>query len=95
MSSAVAFGATLPLLGWAGAGVAPLTTAAALLSFGAALSAFVQVPLVRVAGAPLTKRELPALVMMALSGAAMAPTALAWVNRRRVGGLGPLEPPPG
>lgn len=81
MSSAVAFGATLPLLGWAGAGVAPLTTAA-LLSFSAALSAFVQVPLVRVAGTPLTKRELPALVMMALSGAAMAPTALAWGLQR-------------
>ncbi|MBL8937700.1 MAG: EamA family transporter [Archangium sp.] len=80
LSSAVAFGATVPLLGWAGAGVAPLTTAALL--FGAALSAFVQVPLVRVAGAPLTKRELPALVLMALSGAAMAPTALAWGLQR-------------
>lgn len=79
--SAAAFGVTVPLLGWAGAGVGPLTTAA-LLYFGAALSAFLQAPLAREAGAPLTKRELPALLLMALAGAAVAPTALAWGLQR-------------
>ena len=79
--SAVAFGVTVPVLGWAGAGVGPLTTAA-LLYLGAALSAFVQAPLSREAGAALTRREVPALLVMALAGAAAAPTALAWGLQR-------------
>lgn len=79
--SAAAFGVTVPVLGWAGAGVGPLTTAA-LLYFGAALSAFLQAPLSREAGAPLTRREVPALLVMALAGAAAAPTALAWGLQR-------------
>lgn len=79
--SAAAFGVTVPVLGWAGAGVGPLTTAA-LLYLGAALSAFVQAPLSTEAGAPLTRREVPALLVMALAGAAAAPTALAWGLQR-------------
>lgn len=79
--SAAAFGVTVPVLGWAGVGVGPLTTAA-LLYFGAALSAFLQAPLSKEAGAPLTRRELPALLLMALAGAAAAPTALAWGLQR-------------
>ncbi len=79
--AATAFGLTIPVLGWAGAGVGAYSTAA-LLYFGASLASLAQKWLGREAGAPLTKAALPPLLVMALAGAAVAPTLLAWGIQR-------------
>ena len=81
LAAAMAFGLTIPVLGWAGAGVGAYTTAA-LLYLGASLASIAQKPLVRESGAPLTKTALPPLLVMALAGAAIAPTLLAWGIQR-------------
>lgn len=80
-AAAIAFGLTVPLLGWAGAGVGPLSTAA-LLYAGASLASLMQKPFVREAGAPLTRGSVPALLAMSLAGAVLAPTAFAWGLQR-------------
>ncbi|MDP1830091.1 MAG: EamA family transporter [Archangium sp.] len=81
VASAVAFGLTIPLLSWAGAGVGAYGTAA-LLYAGACLVSLAQKPVVREAGAPLTLSAWPALLLMAFAGAAVAPTLLAWGLQR-------------
>jgi drug/metabolite transporter (DMT)-like permease len=81
LASALAFGATIPVLGWAGEGVGAFVSAA-LLYLGACLAALAQKPLVTESGAPLTRVAVPALVVMALAGAALAPTLLAWGLQR-------------
>lgn len=83
LASASAFGVTIPVLGWAGAGVGAFTTAAALY-VGASLASLAQGAVVREAGAPLTRSAALPLTVMALSGAAIAPTLLAW-GLQRVG----------
>lgn len=80
-AAAVAFGGTLPLLAWVGAGVGPFVTAA-LLYAGASLAALAQKAFIRDAGAPLTRREVAPLVVMAVAGAAVAPSLLAWGLQR-------------
>ena len=77
LASATAFGLTLPLLSWAGRGVGPFATAA-LLYLGASVSALAQRAVTKETGAPLTRRELPPLLLMAFAGAAVAPIALSW-----------------
>lgn len=77
LASAIAFGLTIPVLGWAGTGVGSFTTAA-LLYLGACVAALGQKVFVREAGAPLTRAAAPALLVMAVAGAAVAPTLLAW-----------------
>ncbi len=81
VAAATAFGLTVPLVGWAGSGVGPLSTAA-LLYAGASLASVAQKAFVREAGTPLTRRSVPALVLMSLAGAAIAPTAFAWGLQR-------------
>jgi drug/metabolite transporter (DMT)-like permease len=81
LSSATAFGFTLPVLAWAGVGVGAATTAA-LLYLGACLASLAQKPFVDDPGAALTRRELPGLLVMSLAGAAVAPTLLAWGLQR-------------
>ncbi len=81
LASATAFGLTLPVLAWAGAGVGAATTAA-LLYLGASLASLAQKPFVEDAGAPLTRAAWPALLVMSLAGAAVAPTLLAWGLQR-------------
>lgn len=81
VAAATAFGLTVPLVGWAGGTVGPLSTAA-LLYAGACLASLAQKPFVREAGAPLTRRALPALLLLSLAGAAIAPTAFAWGLQR-------------
>lgn len=81
LASAVSFGLTIPLLGWAGFGVGAFTTAA-LLYLGASLASLAQKPLGSEAGAPLTRRAWPALLVMSLAGAALAPTLFAWGLQR-------------
>lgn len=81
VSAATAFGLTIPLVGWAGSEVGPLSTAALLYS-GASLASLAQRAFSRDAGAPLTRRTMPALVLMSIAGAAVAPTAFAWGLQR-------------
>jgi drug/metabolite transporter (DMT)-like permease len=78
--AAASFGATTPLLARAGAGVGPLTSAA-LLYAGAAASSLAFRPR-EPEGAPLTREHLPRLALVALFGAALAPTLLAWGLQR-------------
>lgn len=80
-ASAVAFGLTIPVLGWAGAGVGAFTSAA-LLYLGASAAALLQQRVVDDAGAPLTKRAWGPLLVTALAGAALAPTLFAWGVQR-------------
>jgi len=75
--SAVAFGLTTPVIAWAGRDAGPLTTAA-LLYAGAALAAGAMRLGARPAGGALTRRDLPRIVAIAIAGAAIAPSLLAW-----------------
>lgn len=77
LGSAIAFGVTIPVLGWAGAGVGPFTTAA-LLYIGASAAALMQKTVVRESGAPWGRGSIPSLFVMAIAGAAVAPALLAW-----------------
>ncbi|MFO0617893.1 MAG: DMT family transporter [Polyangiaceae bacterium] len=79
--AAVAFGVTTPLLDRAGKGLGSFTIAA-LLYAGAALSAAALRLTVRASGAPLRRAHLIRLAMVAVFGAALAPTLLAWGLRR-------------
>lgn len=81
LASATAFGVTIPVLGWAGFGVGAYSTAA-LLYLGASLASLAQMPFAHEAGAPLTRISWPPLALMALAGAALAPTLLAWGIQR-------------
>lgn len=81
LASALAFGVTIPVLSWAGFGVGPYTTAA-LLYLGASLASLAQKVFVQESGAPLTRGALPPLLIMALAGAAVAPTLWAWGLQR-------------
>jgi len=87
--AAVSFGLTTPVVAWAGRGLGPLATAA-LLYGGAALSAIA----LRLAGgrrdAPLRRADLPRLAAIALAGAAVAPTLLAWGLQRAGATVGSL-----
>jgi drug/metabolite transporter (DMT)-like permease len=77
VAAAIAFGATTPIVAWAGRGVGPFTTAA-LLYAGAALATGALRALSRAPGPPLGRRDLPRLVGVALAGGAVAPALLAW-----------------
>ncbi len=77
MASAIAFGLTTPLIAWAGRDVGPLTTAA-LLYAGAALAALGMRVGARAGGASLRRADAGRIVGIALAGAAVAPTCLAW-----------------
>jgi len=76
-ASAISFGVTTPLIARLGAQVGPLTIAA-LLYAGAALLSIVMRPFVARSGRALTRAALPRLFLIALFGAALAPTLLAW-----------------
>ena len=77
LGSALSFGITIPVLGWAGAGVGPFMTAA-LLYTGASIAALAQKPVVRESGVALARSSGPTLLVMGVAGAAAAPTLLAW-----------------
>lgn len=81
LASATSFGVTIPVLGWAGFGVGAYTTAA-LLYLGASLASLAQKPIVHETGAPLTRSALAPLLVMAVAGAGIAPTLLAWGIQR-------------
>jgi drug/metabolite transporter (DMT)-like permease len=77
IASAVAFGATIPMLGWAGTGVGPFVTAS-LLYAGASVAAVLQKAVVRESGSGFVPCSFPTLLVMAGAGAVVAPTLFAW-----------------
>ena len=79
--AAVSFGATIPVIAHAGRGVGALTTAA-LLYGGACLSSLLLSLVSRRSGAPLLRGHVGRLLAMALVGAGIAPTLLAWGLQR-------------
>lgn len=72
--AAIAFGLTTPTLARLGAGASPLSTAT-LLYLGAALAAGTGRLLVPTKDAPLQSRHLGRVAVVALLGAALAPTS--------------------
>jgi drug/metabolite transporter (DMT)-like permease len=89
VAAAIAFGATTPILEWAGRGVGPLATAA-LLYTGAALATLVLRALSRAPGPRLRRGDLPRLLGVALAGGAIAPALLAWGLQRAGAAVGSL-----
>ncbi len=87
-SAAIAFGATTPVVAWAGTWAGPLATAC-LLYAGAALSSVV----VRgrgSTGGPLRRGDVRRVVAVAVFGGAVAPALLAWGLQRAGATLGSL-----
>ena len=82
LASAVAFGATTPIVQRFGRGLGPFATAA-LLYGGAAL--FSALPRAGRERAGLRRSDLPRLVVVAALGAVVAPVALAWGLQRTSG----------
>ncbi|HEY1553205.1 MAG TPA: DMT family transporter [Kofleriaceae bacterium] len=81
VAAALAFGATTPIVAWAGHGVGPLATAA-LLYAGAALVAGVLRAASRAHQPRVRRADLPRLLAIAVAGGAAAPTLLAWGLQR-------------
>lgn len=79
--AALCFGVTIPVVARAGRGVGPLSTAA-LLYLGAFLAGVSLRAFVRAPGARLGRGDLPRVAVVALFGAALAPTLLAWGLQR-------------
>jgi drug/metabolite transporter (DMT)-like permease len=78
VASAIAFGASTPLVQHAGRGVGPFTTAALLYAGAAIVSTGRLTP----GEAALQRRHAPRIVAVAALGAVVAPVALAWGLQR-------------
>jgi drug/metabolite transporter (DMT)-like permease len=89
MFAAIAFGATTPVVAWAGRGVGSFTTAA-LLYAGAALAAVVLRAARGPSELPLRRSDAPRVVAVAVVGGAVAPTLLAWGLQRSGATIGAL-----
>lgn len=87
--AAVAFGATTPIVAWAGRDAGAFSTAA-LLYAGAALAALVLRVRQGRAEAPLRRSDAARVVAVALVGGAVAPTLLAWGLQRSGPTIGAL-----
>src|SRR3954469_18594987 len=87
--AAVAFGATTPVVAWAGRGQGAFATAA-LLYAGAALASVIMRGLARTRGVPLGRRDLPRVLGVAVAGGAIAPALLAWGLQRAGATVGAL-----
>lgn len=87
--AAVAFGATTPVVAWAGRGVGPFSTAA-LLYLGAVIAALLLRAAQGRSDAPLRRADLPRVIGVALLGGAIAPTLLAWGLQRSGATIGAL-----
>jgi drug/metabolite transporter (DMT)-like permease len=88
-AAAIAFGVTTPVVAWAGHGEGAFTTAA-LLYAGAALASLIMSVLARTRGAPLGRRDLPRIVVVAIAGGGIAPALLAWGLQRAGATVGAL-----
>ena len=89
VAAALAFGATTPIIAWAGRDAGPFATAA-LLYAGAALATAVLRAVARSPGPRLGRRDLPRLFGVALAGGAIAPALLAWGLQRAGATVGSL-----
>jgi drug/metabolite transporter (DMT)-like permease len=87
--AALTFGMTAPVIARAGQGVGSLTTAS-LLYAGASLSALVLGRFTTSSGAPLLRSQWWRLIAIAVVGAGIAPTLLAWGLQRTGGTAGSL-----
>jgi drug/metabolite transporter (DMT)-like permease len=79
--AALTFGVTTPLVAMAGKGAGPLATAS-LLYLGACLSSVLLGRIGKPSGAPLRRAQFWRLLGVALAGAGLAPTLLAWGLQR-------------
>ncbi|MCB9574582.1 MAG: DMT family transporter [Kofleriaceae bacterium] len=79
--AAIAFGVTTPVVAWAGRDLGPLSTAA-LLYAGAAVAALGLRLTTRRRGPALRRGDASRLIAVALCGAAIAPSLLAWGLQR-------------
>ncbi len=77
IASAIAFGSTTPVIAWAGRSAGPLTIAA-LLYAGASGAAMIMRIRAPASGTRLVRRDAVRVVGIALAGAAVALTLLAW-----------------
>lgn len=84
LGSAVAFGVTTPVVARAGVDVGPLTTAG-LLYAGAVATALALRPFAARSGRPLVRSDASRVLLVALLGAALAPSFFAW-GVQRAGG---------
>lgn len=75
--AAVTFGVTAPIIAWAGRDLGPLTTAG-LLYAGAALAAGAFELALRSSEPRVQRSDVPRLLAIAIAGAAIGPTLLAW-----------------
>lgn len=75
--SAITFGLTAPVIEVAGEGLGPLTIAALLYAGALGLSTCAR-PFVAKSGVALRRANVPRLLLVAFSGAMVAPTLLAW-----------------
>lgn len=82
IAAAVAFGATTPIVAWAGRGT---FVTAALLYGGAALAAVLLRLVARAAGEPLRRSDAPRVALVAIAGAAAGPALLVF-GLARIGG---------
>ena len=87
--AAIAFGVTTPVVAWAGHALGPFTTAA-LLYAGAAAAAILARLGASPTDAPLRASDRARVVGVALVGAALAPTLLAWGLQRTGPTIGSL-----
>lgn len=87
--AALAFGATTPVVAWAGRDLGPFTTAS-LLYGGAAVTALLLRTVSVSSGARLRRRDVPRVLAVALCGGAIAPTLLAWGLQRAGATVGAL-----
>ncbi|HMG23468.1 MAG TPA: EamA family transporter [Kofleriaceae bacterium] len=88
-AAAIAFGATTPILAWAGRDTGPLATAA-LLYAGAALATLGMRLGSGARGPALRRGDLPRVLGVAIAGAAIAPALLAWGLQRTGATVGSL-----
>jgi drug/metabolite transporter (DMT)-like permease len=89
VAAALAFGATTPIIAWAGRDVGPFATAA-LLYAGAAIVTATMRAMARAPGPRLTRGDLPRVLGVAIAGAAVAPALLAWGLQRAGATVGSL-----
>ena len=84
--SAVAFGVTTPIIARMGGAMGPFTTAALLYGGAVVMSLAIRTAATSRGGRPLVRRDLPAIIGVAVLGGAVAPVLLA-VGIARTGGV--------
>jgi drug/metabolite transporter (DMT)-like permease len=86
IGAAIAFGATTPIVAWAGRVVGPLSTAALLYAGAAGFASGSALARFGDAAGKLRRSDAPRVLAVTLAGGAIAPTLLAW-GLQRAGAL--------